>query len=243
MLEIKEAKYFKPSGFIYDENDNILYYKLVSEDIFGLEIVMQHLAKKVGINRATYDIISNGKKYYYISRDIGMGSTFFTAGDIGIHCNDLLDEVKNKIIHFFDDETLIRDLYKVYFFDILMMNSDRSNGNYGIKTNGRKNNLYILDNEFSFSLLNEVLLNYKIRDNAKEDLKIFLENNPNYKDIFFEMYKKLSPTFLKRVFESVESEYNHRLSKKNILIKKYEQNYEKIGNLFLENVNVLRLKK
>ena len=239
----KDVKYFKPSGYIYDEYDNLFYYKLVDQKLFGMELVIEKLAKKVGLNVADYRIISDGKKYYYLSRDIGHGSLFFTALEIGIKNKDKLDEIKNILMEKFNDERLIVDLYKLYFFDILTMNSDRSNGNYGIRVTRSKNELFILDNEYALELLSEVLINYNTHEDTKKDLKKFLHDKPDYVSLFINMYETLKPKVIKDTFEEVESECCHRIFNKDLLLKKYIINYDAIGTILLQNKNVLRLNK
>ena len=115
-------------------DNKIYYYK--RNDAY-VEIFVEKIANFFNIKHAHYIPITYADKDYYLSEDLNNIGKFNTAYDLGIHTNNI-NEIINYVRNKYNDETIIKDLYKMHFMDIILSNIDRSNDNYGFLTKDNK---------------------------------------------------------------------------------------------------------
>ena len=224
------------------------YYKPVLRHVEGVELLIEKLANLVDINCAHYERIEIEGMPYMLSEDIAKNKVFKTANEV-IDTNsvtgslyDIWNTLEKKYPN--DIEWIMNEIVKIYIFDILILQSDRSLGNWGILFDGdRVDKVYILDNEYSFDGLSPVILNSHYGDelNDKKDDKYLnnmknLENFLNYSDpefilLFKKIYNILTPDVVKKCMVEVELNVgnNYRLNRE--MFYTYVSNYYEIANL------------
>lgn len=231
-------------------DDKTYYFKLMNDSSsYGLEMVAEELAKLVGIKCAHYECVEINGFNYYLSEDIGKADKFLCAYGIGIKGDSLYDiwnvlekKCPKKV------EYLMRQIVKIYIFDILILNDDRNFGNYGFKVvNGDLEDVYILDNDLSFGYGNVMLSSkFEYSDRIKEpisiedvpdymlpysidDLNYFLKTSSEEFNILFKsMFDILNPDTVSKVLEKLSLK-NIKAKNKKALVDAYRENYELIG--------------
>lgn len=224
-------------------NNKKYFFKLIPKLNYGIEIVIEKLANLVNIKCAHYEIVNINGLNYYLSEDIG--NNFIKADSLNINSNNIYD-IESYLIHNYYErkDYLIYELIKIFFFDILVLNSDRNLENWGILFNGQTpEDIYILDNSSSFELNDPVLqarkngvlyeesdiknipyelekgireLNYFLQD-ASSDIILLLE----------EMYNILTPETIIEIFQECDLDYKTKMDMINI----YKENYYLAGRL------------
>ena len=146
---------------------------------------------------------------------------------------------------------IMHEIIKIYLFDILILNADRVNSNWGFIVNDDKiENVYIFDNELSFNYESPVMLTAKGNNNFKytmldnwntlfkstqeniKELEFFLSNHGEYMDTFLSMYEKLTPQVVRDVYESIIKEVgNHKVLNNTNFLLVYTKSYRAIGKL------------
>lgn len=208
--------------YYYRYCDNY-YLRGKSISIYGVEELMEKLAKSVGINCAHYELVSVDDCYYTFSKEI---SPFFDTGEkMGFKFHSLYniwnELEKKKYNNVYD---IMLNFIKIYLFDLLFINGDRKSDNLGIVSKKGNAELYILDNEFSFDDFYPPQLTAHMEDDYYEHKggfyamygddstlcseKLYLEeldyflNGPEeepeeeYFPLFMDMYQKLNPDFV-----------------------------------------------
>ena len=123
-----------------------------------LELVVEQMAKLVGIKCAHYERTEvYGAYYYYLSEDLN------TLGEFKLACEVLGNNQENNSLYgiwanieaLYPQNTpfIMQEIIKIYFFDLLMMNWDRKLTNWGFIFLD-ENSFYpvIFDNDYSFNL-------------------------------------------------------------------------------------------
>ena len=212
------------------------------------EVVMEKLANIIHLNCAHYDVKNIRGNSFYYSSDLNEGYIFVPAESLGINTNNLNDIIE-VFKSFFGEEAdkFNIDLIKMYAFDILTLNPDRTNKNYGTLNAKHYKELVILDN--SACLYEKIPAQIKACGKKKrieydvsatyqniEDLDYFLNNyKKKYTDIFFQVYNTLTPD----VFVSVVSEIKEiPIEAKREMIRLYKCNYEQITNYIMYDLCV-----
>jgi len=250
------------------KNNKKYYLKPVRNN---LEPVLERLAKLALINCVHYERINLDGLDYYISEDIAGEDEFLTAFNIefpneDIRSNKSLKLIKNSMLekNLYDIWTfleqkypdkiqfLMKEIVKIYLFDIITINGDRSLGNWGILfKNGEPDSVYILDNECSFNYEMESLIsskfdksdtlknriNFDFVDNPAiegniEDLEYFLATtSQEFKDILIDMFAKLNPEVVKQILEEEELKIGNGFKYEKEYLEDYTKNYELIRRL------------
>lgn len=246
----KDLEYFNHKFMIIN---GTRYYVKECEDGFNLkEIIGKRLADLLGLRCASYDVVTINGKMFYLSKDLselGNARNLTLIGDIN---NSLYTIWFGLEKNFENSKELMEELIKIYFFDLLFLNSDRKKHNIVIVSSISNTHLYMIDNSLIFSKMRseifssmtryDELKNVKKIDWLNKD-KIHLELNIHNLDYFFntssqefyntflEMYKKATPDTVRKVIEEIESEYNYQIPDKEEMLKLYNENYEEIRKL------------
>ena len=240
----------------YIEKDNKrLYFKEVQENELGSELVVEKLAKKVGITTPHYEMFTSvdGSSHYYFCESLSKLGDFSIAKSLGVSYDEgNIDVIIDDITDFYalSIDKIREELYKIYFFDILINNIDRTPGNWGIVTlPNRDRTVCILDNENSFydSESNTTHLtsmndnNYVL--NNIYDLSCFLDTHDDkYRTIFIDMYKMLTPEYLSSVIDDILKS-GICLPYKDKWLEYYTRDYSIIGESLYKNSVKKSLKK
>ena len=241
MNELDEPDLHKPTMII----DGKRYYvKEINEYNEGVELVVEQLAKLVGINCAHYGIIEKHGKNYYLSEEIDgfINSEMFTEYSKNI--KSILDYISSNYPE--QAAIIIDQIIKLFLFDILILNGDRNSHNWGFTSENGKIKVWILDNEYAFYGHEKVKLSFDedrynlnvgidnkvISQNIKELLYLLDTSDEIYTDMFLEMLDILNPNSIISIFKEVEDNYNIKIHKKDKLISNYILNYNIISNLF-----------
>ena len=116
-----------------------------------VEVLVEKIADLFGLKHAHYYPVILEEKRYYLSEDLNEHGFFETAFDAGIDTLDLRyirDYVLNSYPNDFDH--LMDEIMKMFFMDLMILNIDRNNCNWGFLTKDNHTDLCILDNDLSF---------------------------------------------------------------------------------------------
>lgn len=105
-----------------------------------------------------YELITINNSIYYLSENISEKDEFLTFEQLDFSEKNLID-LANSISSVYPKQAkfLAEQLFKIYLFDILILNPDRKSSNIGMYfKNGKITDLYILDNECSFYKMKKV---------------------------------------------------------------------------------------
>lgn len=235
-----------------DTIDGKYYYKQIDRSKYGLELVMERFASLVSLECAHYEIVKtpSGIEYYF-SKDLGSNAKFETARDFCVsiernNIDDIIDDITDMFARSIDG--IRDDLYKLYFFDILVSNIDRTPGNWGIKTNSDgSRRLCILDNENAFwkddsemTYLTSLPGGIVVPSEKSELAYFIIEHNEKYYKMFKDMYEKLNVNELIRIIGELEQN-GIAFRQSDIWICRYKQNYENIKSLFISKEQIYKL--
>lgn len=221
------------------------YYVKECDDNFNLkEIIAKRLANILDIKCASYDIIKCNDTMYYISEDLkklgnARNLSFIASPSSSLY---LIWDALSP-----DSRLLMQELIKIYFFDLLFLNSDRKLHNIMLVNTISSSHLYMIDNSLLFSSGRSELFSSLARyddlevissinwDNNKQNelnrhnLEYFLQTSAKEYIVILESMIKLVPVeVLKKVIEDIESEYNYEIPDKLVMLEKYEVNLENI---------------
>ena len=220
--EIKE-KIACPSNLTIDINGTKYYIKKAKDEVDGIELVIEELAKLVNIKCAHYERVKVDNNIYYLSEDLGKDKPF--SNKLNDIFNALEATYPNQIVF------LIDEIVKIFIFDSLIINYDRSYYNWGF--NYDKNGIsdvVIYDNEFSFTSLSKGEMHFTDEHlNNIYELVEFLKASPHFIEMFNEMYNILKPEVIFETFNKIQRENNIIFEKKEIFVRNYLKNYILIG--------------
>ena len=220
------------------QNGKRYFFKKNNND--GVEIIYKKIADGFGINCADYKIVQASSVQYYVSPDIGNEGTFTTADELGIDGRKL-SRIKSGFERLFpmDKERLFYDLMKVYVLDLLLMNFDRSELNWGILNKDTIPEIYIFDNELALSMSSCYISCREHKpyeqiniNNDEDEIKEFLEvASQEYKDMLRSMYDLVTPAYLESIIEETEKELGREIDGREDLMKDFKAHFERIGKL------------
>ncbi len=262
LLTDEQKKNLSSSHGILVVNGDRYYYKYCdnfrlkgkSIPIYGVEELMEELAKSVGINSAHYELANIDGSYYTFSKEI---SPFFDTGEkLGIEAHSLYniwnELEKKKYNNTYD---LMLNFIRMYLFDLLFLNGDRESDNWGIVSEKGNAELYILDNEFSFDDFYPPQLTAHPEDDYYshkggfyamygdesntcsselylEELEYFLNGTgKEYTEVFMDMYNKLTPEFVYEKILEIEENNNKKMPHLHSRLNIYEGYYKEISKL------------
>ena len=207
-IEIDNHKYF------YKPNDAYV------------EILMEKIADLFNLNHASYYTININNFPYYFSEDLNSKGKFITAYEAGLESSRLEDIIDFVIKKFPNDyEKLINDITKMFFMDLLILNIDRSNNNWGFLINDDNVDMYILDNDLSFIYSNSVfttLDNNVGTDSLLEIKNVFDTFSKEDLELFDEMFNILDNDKLIELIKETEEDIKQELPFKKDYIKRYD---------------------
>ncbi len=243
----RQAEVLKADKSIMYYNGRKYYYK---PNRHNIELVIEIIAKRLNIKTANYTSHNIMGVPYYFSEDLNLKGEFITAEKLGLEGECLpeaFDLFNKKYPEYFN--SLSHDLTKVYIMDIILMNPDRNNENWGIITTNNIPRICILDNELSFSLpaislsskrkepyyIRKYFEDVSFSEDAYSDIKYFLENYSYHSIATFKvLLGMLTPEYIISLFDYVEKEYEVRIKDRDLFIKKYKEHYHRLQEILKE---------
>lgn len=234
--------------------DGITYiYKVHVTGVEYSEIIAEKICKMLGINCAHYETLIINNEIYYFSKHLNTIGKFIPGDELGIRQNNLYDIWATLEEYFGNASLAMEDLVKIYLFDILFINSDRDNRNFGLVRIGNETRLYAYDNEFIFDDNDKVSLSAKYEkydevknphvwkvENYEEhilkenmlELEYFLnESEDKYSEILRNMLRAITPEVFLNILQEVELEVSGVINNKEIWYDLYSKNYYMIKEL------------
>lgn len=234
--------------------DGITYiYKAHVTGIEYSEIIAEKICNMLGINCAHYETLIINNEIYYFSKHLNTIGKFIPGDELGISQNNLYDIWATLEEYFGNASLAMEDLVKIYLFDILFINSDRDNRNFGLVRINDETRLYAYDNEFIFDDNDNVSLSAKHEnyDELKEyhewnvnsyeehilkenmlELEYFLsESEDKYSAILENMLSMITPEVFLNILQEVELEVSGVINDKEMWYKLYSKNYNMIKEL------------
>jgi hypothetical protein len=219
-------------------DNKVYYYK--RNDAY-VEILAERIADFFNLHHVEYIPITHNNLKYYLSEDLNSKGQFNTAYDLGIETynfNEILEFIKKR----YNDDSIIEDLYKMFFMDLMILNIDRNNDNYGFLTKDGKTTLYVLDHGCCFidnSCLLTCIPDKPDNSSLLEIDNIFRSFDNEHIDMFINMYKSLDVETFKELISQTEKIIKKELPYKKYYISRYESLRERA---FIRN-KILRRKK
>lgn len=257
MIKLREEElkliYRKKRGILVKDSGTY-YFKEAFED--GIELIVERLAKLVGIKCAHYEFLNIKGKRFYLSQMIANEDKFYTLEDLDFNERNLT-ELRNSLNTFYPKyvDYIMEQIIKIYLFDIIILNPDRRGANIGIYyQKDERPDIYIFDNEEAFYkgsstyyvardviiplLARNFLFNTKVVSNSNvEDLLFFIKE---YGEEYFELFKKmleiLTPDVVSDIISSIEKEEKREFYMKEVYLETYVSNYNKICEVLENNL-------
>lgn len=199
-----------------------------------VEVLVEKIMDLFNLNHVHYIPIRVNDKDYYISKDLNSDGTFITAEDMGLISYNL-DDIRVFIRKKFpsDYEYLFNDILKMYYMDLMILNIDRSNSNWGFFISDKDVNIYLLDNDLSFIYYSSYFTS--LDSNTYKDSKLEIDNIFNSfsdKDIelFYDMYSLLDYDMLVKLIRETEIDINKELLYKDNYLERFDTMRWFIGN-------------
>ena len=203
-----------------------------------VEVLVEKIASLFNLHHANYIPIDVNGINYYLSRDLNYLGNFITAEELGImsyNLGDIKDFVRDRFPN--DYEYLKKDILKMFYMDLMILNIDRSNSNWGFLNKDTDTSIYLLDNDLSFihhQSMFTTLDNNIHRDSILEIDNIFNSFSDRDIKLFYEMYSILDNDTLMKLIEETEKDIRQELGYKENYLKRFntqrwfiERNIEK----------------
>ena len=206
----------------YYENGKKHYFKRNDADV---EILMEKVCDLFGLKHAHYTPTTVDGLNYYISDDLNQNGSFTTAYDAGLESHHILDIRDFLLTHYPEDfDSLMDSVMKMYFMDLLTLNIDRNNENWGFITNNGHTELCLLDNDLAFIYENSLMTSC---ENPKREsfleVKNIIDTFPSgYISLFQEMYDLLDCDTLEFLMRETEDALGKELPHKNNYMRRFE---------------------
>lgn len=225
------------------ENGKKYYFK---RNVDNVELVMERISNLIGLKCAHYESIEVSGRRCYLSEALDNDGNFYTAEMLNIEGESLF-EIHRRLFTLFKDKAnaLFYDVVKMYILDILFINYDRNNDNWGVIAN-KDPQIGILDNDLSFMLPRTIISSRQNESYFKrskleqgrfnvdsiKDLEYFLNNYDFiYVDLFYKIYELLTPEAVEEIIYRIEQEKDVIVEAKEVYLERYTDNYKKIGKL------------
>ncbi len=249
----KEKLYFK-------EEENV-YHELIGSKIANylkIKTVNYDLASIITSDKNMKGVVSSSflDENYHIVSFASIISDYSKKYNKELQANDMNLEF---IWHALEDRyqkhpnsniivsNIINQLIDYFLLDLLIGNIDNGKYNYELMendTDAKCTPYYDFERTFIFKHTR-----FTIGPNDNNDIysvieKFLLEYSPNYINRFLDMYSKLTPLQLEKIFEEVEKDIDYPLpiNLKNILFLSYSRHYYKIGDI-LEKIKINNLSR
>lgn len=234
--------------------DGITYiYKVHVTGVEYSEIIAEKICKMLEINCAHYETLIINNEIYYFSKHLNTIGKFIPGDELGIRQNNLYDIWATLEEYFGNASLAMEDLVKIYLFDILFVNSDRDNRNFGLVRIDNETRIYAYDNEFIFDDNDKISLSAKhekydelrkpyewnvdsyeehiLKENMLE-LEYFLsESEDKYSETLENMLNTITPEVFLNILQEVELEVSGVINNKDLWYDLYSKNYNMIKEL------------
>lgn len=220
-------------GDFYDKG--VHYY--VKPDQEKVEILAYHLACLANLPALAYKSILVRGRNYSVSLDMREKGSFLLAEDLfGDICSvrNLIEKIRS--LSFYTEELELA-FYRMYFFDLLFLNSDRHTRNYGFQKVNEQWNLIMFDHQMLFDVRNFIALHFGYEKNFDlktlyQDVADFLSFLPDRaKEEFQEMLDLYHVNMVRNIIREVNP------SMEEYYMNIYIPHYEKINDLLSRGVN------
>lgn len=214
------------------------YYVKPDQDL--KEVIGYYLARMFDLSCAKYFSVRVKNKNYSVSLDLKYKKDFNLASSFsvnGLAWPEILDMFQKVSIL---NESLKKDMIRMYLYDILFMNDDRHDENWGLFVQ-KQQRIILLDqgNIFSFGRKPMicfdplVYVNKNVDEAMGEDFLLFYDSLFEEEKRMVEQYlKKAIPSQIKNVFWKIEEQYGWTIDP--LFLSVYEDHYQKIMTLFNE---------
>lgn len=220
-----------------------------------MEPLGEKIAEKLGLNHLNYHCIKIKDRFFVLSEyienlqtaDFYLLDEFSDTSDLSLYDIWYVLE-KNNI----ECEELMKDIIKMYFMDILLLNDDRKGANWAI-TNEPIPRLLTFDNEFflAYNTFYTMRINSQFgrkTDDKIEDLKVFIrESSSEFVELIEQIFEIITSkeleSMIKEIFNDLELSEEERLYFSKY-IERFKSNYEEIKNsIFKEKIESPEIKK
>lgn len=212
------------------------------------EVIAKNICQKLQIMCPDYKIVVASNEYYVFSADLNEENIFFTASEAGIteNINSSLKSIWQFLQQtYYNAETLMVEVVKMYLMDIFFNNVDRAETNWGILFSDKKRQLVALDHEcfLDRGSYNDIKSFSDIKNDDFETLKqeniVYFLNHSG--DFGLKLYKSFLKTFTVEYLENLllEIEKNEKIITeegnkdlkidsrlKMLIIERYSKNYQ-----------------
>lgn len=201
------------------------------------EVIGYYLARLFHLNCAKYRSVKINNKNYSISADLNYHSLFMLAHTFSfddMELNEIIEALRS--LSFFN-ENLEKDMIRMYLYDILFMNDDRHDRNWGLKFL-KEARLVLLDNGNIFRIYGRPYIRYDQsfyfdEDNhtawAQDFLAFYESLSDENQEMITELTLKANGNLVKAIFSMIEHQYKTSINPK--FLKIYEDHYEQIKNI------------
>ncbi|MDE6284190.1 MAG: hypothetical protein K2M17_00380, partial [Bacilli bacterium] len=216
------------------------YVKKVTNRKAACELIGARLARVLDIPTPLYRVILIDGDYYIISEEI---PNLVTGKEMQIEDNTLKGILAAWNSDGNKSDSLATRLVCMYLFDVLFLNGDRNNKNWGVG----QNELYALDHEHLFCTYYPLRLTVEtenMHDVYFDEEQAFADvctefgyfwDNASFVDraLFERMYNTVTPEVLRKIIEQIEVE-GFTIADKFSIMDTYAKHYETLGFLLEE---------
>ena len=198
------------------------------------EVIGYYLARLFHLNCAKYRSVKINNKNNSISADLNYHSLFMLAHTFSfddMELNEIIEALRS--LSFFN-ENLEKDMIRMYLYDILFMNDDRHDRNWGILMQ-EEARVALIDNGAIFRVTGKpyirfddsMYFNKSVSSAIYEDFLLFYESLDNENRLMVDHYiKSVTPNSIKNVFLAIENYYQCQINP--LFLQIYEDHYKEI---------------
>ena len=225
------------------EMDNSLYF--YKRNSTFMEVFIEQIENLFGLNHAHYIPITVDGTKYYLSKDLNEIGPFTTAFDAGIFSSNIND-IRSFVMEEYPDDfdSLMNDIIKMYFMDLLLLNYDRNNNNWGFLDKDGHVQIYLLDNDNCFSADKSIMtsLDRNPRRDSFLEIDNIIDTFPAEEvELFNTMFNMLDENAFTSAVEKTEEIIGQELPYKDYyldLFRTHRKNVEKVKNRFRVTKNL-----
>lgn len=227
------------------------------------ELIGKKLADIMGLVCPRYFLVEVDNAKYLLSEDLNQYGEFISALEICENFKSHKKEYKsNEDINISDNsiysiwayleanfpvaksKELMKEIIRMYIFDILFLNNDRDLKNWGILTQSDgSSHVVIFDNELIFyenTPFPGISLTASLTElypSVYDDFRIFLkESSSEFAALFKYYFDLITPEFFKGLIEQIERRDNIQIETKEELVEKYKKYRTVLMQIYEEEI-------
>lgn len=212
------------------------------------ELVGQKICQKLGLMCPDYQIVASSDFYYVLSEDLNQENIFFAANEMGIteEINSSLASIWQFLqAKYYNAETLMFEVIKMYLMDIFFNNVDRDETNWGVLFTDDKRELVALDHECLLDRGNfNNIKSYVTHEDGdfgelkRKNIEYFLNQSGEYGEQLFNYFlETFTPEDVEQMLKEIckeekiitmqgEKKLNISIKYINEILDRYEENYD-----------------